>query len=169
MTPKPKPLPQFTPALIARFYRRLKQVDHCLLWQGTTHRQGYGYFHVKNKRYRTNRIAYFLSRGIDPGDFDVCHTCDVPNCCEPSHLFLGTQADNNRDMAVKGRAVFPRCGNPHPNPKRGIENCNAKLTEEAVRIIRSSKDSNISLAHRYGVSDMIVSLIKRRKRWTNVP
>ena len=33
----------------------------------------------------------------------VMHSCDVPLCCNPSHLVGGTYADNNRDMAAKGR------------------------------------------------------------------
>lgn len=37
-----------------------------------------------------------------PGMF-VCHRCDNRPCWKPDHLFLGTVADNNRDMFVKGR------------------------------------------------------------------
>jgi len=164
MTPKPNPLPQFTPALIAQFHQHLKQFGSCLLWQGTLHRQGYGYFRIQGKRYRTSRIAYFLFYGIDPGELDVCHTCDCPPCCEPSRLFLGTQADNNHDMTRKRRNKSI----PHPCPKPGKTNSNAKLTDAAVKIIRTSTESNVALAGQYGVSDMIISLVKRHKRWTHI-
>jgi len=164
MSPKPIPLPQFTSTLIARFCRHLKRRGSCLLWQGTCHRCGYGYFRVRGKRYRTHRIVYFLTRGIDPGNLDVCHTCDCPGCCEPSHLFLGTQADNNHDMVRKRRNKSI----PHPCPQPGVINGNAKLTDAAVRIIRTSTESNVALARQYGVSDMIISLVKRHKRWTHI-
>ena len=32
------------------------------------------------------------------------YQCDVRNCINPDHLFLGTQADNMEDMVNKGRA-----------------------------------------------------------------
>jgi hypothetical protein len=159
MEPKVNSLPQFTPALIAQFHQHLKQFGSCLLWQGALHRQGYGYFRVQGKRYRTNRIAYFLFYGIDPGELDVCHTCDCTGCCEPLHLFLGTQTDNNHDMMQKGR-----CRQFLP----GMANNNAKLTDTAVREIRESQQSNVNLAQCFNVSAVIIGLVKRRKRWTHI-
>jgi hypothetical protein len=159
MTPKPNPIPPFTPALVARFCRRLKRVGSCLLWQGKLHNQGYGIFNITGKRYRTNRVAYFLSRGVDPGDLDVCHTCDTPACCEPSHLFLGTRADNNQDAIQKGRTRHAK----------GAKHGRAKLTVSSVREIRNSIATPATLAKQFGISRRAIGLIRQRKRWTHVP
>lgn len=54
-----------------------------------------------------HRVAYTLTWGEPDGV--VCHSCDYPPCCNPAHLWTGTQADNLRDMQTKGRG---RNGNP---------------------------------------------------------
>lgn len=86
-----------------------KLPDGCWLWQGTT-RHGYGVIYVKEtRRYeRTHRLSWELHRGpIPEGEgfhgICVCHYCDVRNCINPDHLFLGTQLDNVRDRDRKKR------------------------------------------------------------------
>lgn len=65
---------------------------------------------------RAHKISYKLFIGPIPRDLKkgsklvsrfICHTCDVEGCCNPAHLFLGTQLDNNRDRASKGRSYRP--------------------------------------------------------------
>jgi hypothetical protein len=53
--------------------------------------------------WKAHRVAWTLANGPIPAGMHVLHTCDNPPCCNPGHLWLGTQADNMADMARKGR------------------------------------------------------------------
>jgi hypothetical protein len=102
---------------------------------------GYGYFGVKRKVRKAHRVAWVLTCGPIPDDTPhVLHHCDHPSCCNPSHLFLGTHAQNMADMAAKGRSVGAnrgktRCPQDHPydrvyGPKR-YRRCQVCNTEQA--------------------------------------
>lgn len=76
----------------------------CWPWTGTRNDLGYGILRVTGKNVRAHRFAYELASGRPiPVGLEVCHRCDNPPCCNPAHLFLGTQGDNVRDAASKGR------------------------------------------------------------------
>lgn len=51
------------------------------------------------------RVSYALHNAVDPGTWDVLHTCDNPSCVNPKHLKLGTPKDNMRDCIDKGRFI----------------------------------------------------------------
>lgn len=107
MPQKTKPIPTLTPEQIARFWSKVNKcgLDDCWEWQSTCYLNGYPTFFMSGQ-YGAARIAYFLSHNADPGQMFVCHTCDNSKCCNPSHLFLGTQKDNMHDCHVKGRTTY---------------------------------------------------------------
>jgi hypothetical protein len=76
----------------------------CKEWTGHTIRTGHGQVRFMGRLELSHRISYRLSVGEIPDGLCVCHECDNPPCCNPEHLFLGTQLDNMRDCARKGRA-----------------------------------------------------------------
>ena len=79
----------------------------CLVWTGATNGDGYGSLRWDGRTQRAHRVAWALVHGeIAPG-YSVCHRCDNPACIRVDHLFLGTHAENMRDMAAKGRARSP--------------------------------------------------------------
>jgi HNH endonuclease len=89
----------------------------CWLFTGYLNPKGYGTLHFRGRPHLTHRIAWTLFRGEIPPDQCVLHRCDVPACCNPDHLFLGTLTDNNRDMLAKGhhvKAAQTHCINGHP-------------------------------------------------------
>lgn len=79
--------------------------DDCWLWTAGKFSDGYGAYHIKE--IRQNRRAHRISFAIVFGETDeqVNHVCDEPLCCNPLHLWEGTQADNVRDMMKKERGA----------------------------------------------------------------
>lgn len=110
--------------MIHRFWERVDMSGDCWLWTGTLGRKGYG--RVPNypmSPWAAHRVAYMLAVGPIPGDLLVLHRCDNPPCVRPDHLFLGTNADNMRDMRAKGRAheqITTHCRNGHAYAEHGF-------------------------------------------------
>jgi hypothetical protein len=106
-----------------------------------------------------SRVAYELFRGPIPAGLCVLHSCDNPACVNPTHLFLGTQADNVADMVAKGRqAVGERYGR-------------STLTADKVREIRRRSgegECHVHLAAEFGLSKASITMIVQRKRWRHV-
>jgi hypothetical protein len=95
---------------VARFWSRVDKSageTACWPWLGAKHRDGYGRAHYGrdrgNKMGIAHRIAHEYAIGPIPPDRDVCHYCDNPICCNPKHLWLGTEFENMLDMRIKGR------------------------------------------------------------------
>lgn len=97
--------------LEVRFWEKVvrKGANDCWLWTAATDNHGYGQimlgsYRSANKRpHKAHRVAWELMRGPIPDGMLVCHRCDNPRCCNPSHLFLGDQRANMRDASDKGR------------------------------------------------------------------
>ena len=131
----------------------------CWEWTACVDANGYGRFW----RGRAHRVAWRRQHGEIPKGLCVCHKCDNKLCVNPSHLFLGTLADNNRDRHEKGRDGYVSWP--------GESNGRSKLTEEQVRIVRrdaacGQRGTQRQLAHRFKVSEAAISLIVNNKNWT---
>lgn len=87
---------------LLQFQSHVKKTPTCWLWQGLKTAKGYGRYGKGGRR--AHRIAYSEFIGEIPSGLLVLHSCDNPSCVNPNHLFLGTSADNTKDMVTKGRA-----------------------------------------------------------------
>lgn len=133
----------------------------CWPWTETLNPHGYGDCKYQGRRTNAHRIAFELANGESlPSDVVVCHRCDNPACCNPAHLFSGSQGDNVRDCHAKGRARHNRTN----GERRPLH----KLTEAQVRDIRESKCSLRAAAAKYGVSSVTILKIRRREKWAHV-
>ena len=129
----------------ARFAAKTRWEGKCLIWTGCRNSDGYGKLTVRNHQYRAHRLAYMDAWGGIPAGQVVRHTCDTPSCVNPKHLVLGSDADNARDKAVRGRAP-------------------AKISAAQVRAIRGDPRVMREIAADHGVSAANVCLIKSGQR-----
>lgn len=127
----------------------------CWLWRGGLERKGYGFFHL-GRKISTHRASWILHNGPIPDGMWVLHKCDVRACVNPAHLYLGTVAENARDMVSRARTAV------------GTRNGSAKLTPEAVLAIRASNKKTGTLARMYGVDWNVIDKILTRTNWKHI-
>lgn len=144
------------PTIQARFWSKVNKVKgDCWLWTASTTGTGYKYgqftYRIDRKQQHpyAHRVAWELTHGESIADgLNACHRCDVPLCCNPAHLFLGSQKENLNDGRAKGRIDMSR-------PRT------SKLTPaERMAIFESRGVSGVLLAAEYGVSAACISVIR---------
>lgn len=96
-----------------RFWERvnIKDPDECWKYARGISSNGYGHFQYHNVQYPAHRVAWELTNGPISDKKEILHKCDNRACCNPSHLYCGTQCDNMCDRVERTR--FDRiCNQP---------------------------------------------------------
>lgn len=132
------------------------ELGPCWIWLGTKNKDGYGLVSHNKKSATTHRVSWELHNGPIPNKLQVLHRCDNPPCVNPAHLWLGTNGDNTRDAAQKGRHVAGQ---------------NRKVTENQVREIRArhaAGENRTNLGLEYGITKWAITDMVSRRSWSHV-
>lgn len=138
----------------------------CWEWTKYVNKEGYGVMTITTKQdgrrtFLAHRVSYAFYTGDDPGPLLVCHACDNRKCINPSHLNLGTHADNSEEAVVAGRTLC----------QAGDLNHSKKITSatviQIVEAIKAGK-GNTEIAAGLTVGHSLVSLIRNGKAWRSV-
>jgi predicted XRE-type DNA-binding protein len=139
---------------------RISQIGECWEWMLSRTGDGYGQVQFRGKRTLVHRLVASMLVDDVCGRV-VCHVCDNPPCCNPEHLFVGTNLDNQRDAKAKGRTWRPA----------GELNNSAKLTRAKVLEIRrlySQGFTQDAIAKQFAVSQPVVSAIVNARLWAGL-
>lgn len=136
--------------------------DECWPYTGCIGTWGYGSFYLNGRNVNAHNATHRLLVGPVPAGKVVCHRCDNPSCCNPAHLFVGTQGDNVRDCVAKGRGRRQfEAGSGHPRH-------NGKLTfavVERAKQLYASGVSQTEIGRRLGVHSATISRAVRGESW----
>jgi len=143
-----------------RFWGKVRKSDSCWTWFGAVSSRGYGIFWIFGSTWSSaHRFAYRLCCGDIPRGWMVCHHCDNRVCVRPTHLFLGTAAENSKDMITKKRSNL------------GARNPRAKLgNTEVVRIreLASWGVRAIALGSQFGVTASSIRNVISGRTWSHL-
>lgn len=147
--------------MVVRFKKKLSKPDKngCIRWLGWKNDDGYGKFSVGKLYKFAHRMAWEFYIGKIPEGKCVLHHCDVRDCCNVMHLYIGTQHENNLDAHERKR-----------RSSLGSDNGYAKLTEKDVKYIKSQfgKISVAKLSRNFCVSESCIHDIKHGRSWRHL-
>lgn len=150
---------------VERFCSKSDRGPGCWLWSASRTRAGYGQVRHGAATLYAHRVSYELYIGAVGDGLFVCHHCDNRRCVNPVHLFLGTAADNTRDMYAKGRQRNIRPRRQARGERHGLHKLTAEQVADIRRRYAAGGVTQVQLGREYGVSDGHVCGIISGKFW----
>lgn len=132
--------------------------EMCLTWPFAENGRGYGVIWRDKKTMSVHRLVCEIANGPPPTPRHyAAHSCGNGHlgCCAKKHLSWKTPAENAADQILHGTA------------NRGERQGNSKLTQDAVREIRSLAGAmkRRHIAAMFGVRASTITSIQSRKSW----
>lgn len=189
---------ELTTDLISKFWLSIEKSSDsttCWRWIGPKTDQGYGRVSAGKTDYRAHRVSWVIHNGRIPYGYVICHSCDNPECTNPSHLFIGTVIDNNADAIAKGRLqnqrylVSPLSATDYRallaqmirdrmrtrqtrGLRKGCASTESKLSESQVhkicQLLTLGAGTMRSIGAQFGVTNQCVHAIKSGRIWRQI-
>jgi hypothetical protein len=126
----------------ARVVGNRSERNGCWNWVGATNSTGYGTVRFHGKTVTAHRVAAFLTGLIATTDAPkdrkqsefILHRCDNRLCCNPTHMRVGSYAENQKEAYQRQRR----------RAYRGSTHANAKQTPESVALIKDMYAHGVS-------------------------
>ncbi len=135
----------------------------CIIFKGSIAKDGYGILwrrlhgETRGRTRRAHRLAWERQHGPIPKGLCVLHKCDTPLCVNVEHLFLGSPADNSKDMMTKGRVAH------------GVSHGSAKLDDHTAHWVRKlgliGRMRHVDIGTAFGVRKSTVQAIASGRHW----
>lgn len=145
--------------------------DECWNWLGAKSKDnGYGILRIDHHGVKAHQLSWVIHFGEIPQTEEtlqtyhgtcVLHKCDNKSCCNPSHLYLGTQADNVHDVFARDRR----------RSYIGTDNPASVLTAVQVKEIRIMTSLNMAsraIAAYFGIGQTTVLRIRNKETYADV-
>jgi hypothetical protein len=133
--------------VIERFYAAIEKVPEggCWIWMKSLMCTRYGCIRIDKKTHTAHRLSWQIHNGPIPDGMHVLHRCDVRECVNPHHLFLGTNQENITDSVKKGRRKGVSRNRPK-GLKYNIRVSRRKLTDSQICQAKELRESGWSFA-----------------------